>query len=130
MKVIHLIPAMLCVFAVLFIGGYQIGKYSAKPTSPTAAVLDLRTIGSACTMKEYRFDAQTAKTGREPSAWYWRDAEGQFCADMHHVNNPDIDMDDWRSVYAIGINSKAVFEHEADAVQWVESQPYRQGAKP
>lgn len=116
------------IILLCFVAGLLFGKalWPARYQEATP-VVDLRTIGSACTMKESRFDAQTAKTGREPSAWYWRDAEGHFCADMHHVNNPDIGMDDWRSVYAIGIGSKAVFEHEADAVQWVESQPYRQG---
>lgn len=116
----------LVLYTAVFFGiaGFALRDYQCLHHSqPSAVVVDLRAIGAACTMKEATFGPDVI-TGGEKTAWYWRDAQGHFCADMHHVHNPNIGMDDWRSVYVIGIDSKAVFEHEADAVAWVNSQRY------
>lgn len=138
-KYLLFLTPMLALMSVFFISAFRLGQHHQKPQTYTiqhntfwvnpddtwGPAPGPSTIGSACTMKESRFDAQTAKTGHEASAWYWRDAQGQFCADMHHVNNPDAGMDDWRSVSIEPASYQAIFERQADAVQWVESQPYR-----
>lgn len=118
--ILYLLLALL--IACVIVGVVRIHSHHSH-LKATSAAFSGPTIGSTCTMEEVTFTPDVFTAG-EKTAWYWSDSKGHFCADMHHVHNPGIGMDDYRAVYIIGANRQSVFQYEEDAVNWVNSEPY------
>lgn len=111
---------MLTMLTVLF-WGFAVGAYTRAyldqrhAAEPTAAVLDPRTIGAACTTSDFSgYDAGLLEE--------WRDKSGNLCATLYMHT----DQNEFHTTFPSRMH-EGTFVNEEDAVQWIESQPYRQG---
>lgn len=91
--------------------------YGSRVKLPPDPVVDLRTIGSACTI-ESEVDLGNGEYFKR-----WED-QGELCAGI--FLSPGRYDGEFRTAFPGGVHD-ATFLHRDDAVQWVESQPYRQG---